>query len=107
MTDCKDQALESAVEVVKVTCKHGYRGGAGTKLNEKLAERMIAINDKSWGKLLCKNLTGNLSSEGHECGPASVRQRHKELSAMRRRCYTHQTLTLRHKSSRLLWVLIE
>ena len=103
----KDQTLRSAVEGVELTRKRGECGGAGMKLNEELAARMIAINDKFWGKLSCKKLAGNLSSEGYKCSTTSVRRWCKELGAVRRRRYIRPKLTLHHKLNRLLWVLDE
>ena len=80
----KDQTSVSTVDVVELSRKRGDCGGAGMKLTEELAAKMVAINDKFWGKLSVKKLAGKLKSEGFDCSRESVRRWCKELGAVRR-----------------------
>ena len=103
----KDQTSVSTVDVVELSRKRGDCGGAGMKLTEELAAKMVAINDKFWGKLSVKKLAGKLKSEGFDCSRESVRRWCKELGAVRRRRYIRPKLSLRHKLDRLTWVIEE
>ena len=49
-----------------------------------IAERMIEIHDKSWGKLSCKLLTGEMTSAGYPCSLTSIRRWCKAPEASRR-----------------------
>ena len=104
---CKKQAEEDATSGnVRITRRRAsFCGGQGMILTPELAAKLVEINEKNWGKLLCKKLAGKLTAEGFPCSVASVHRWCKLLGATRRRRYIKPKLTSKHRLDRLSWVL--
>ena len=80
-------------------------GGGRTKFSEAIAEKLIEINNRHWGRLSCKKLAGRLNEEGIACSSDTVRRWCAVLGAARRHRYIKPMLKLKHKIDRLEWVL--
>jgi hypothetical protein len=88
--------------------KRKGRAATNTKLTVPIAEKILEINARSWGRLSNKRLLGELKKALPEEGNVSedtVRRWCKALGAKRRRQYIKPLLRLRHKLDRLAWVL--
>ena len=80
-------------------------GGGRTKFSEAIAEKLIEINNRHWGRLSCKKLAGRLNEEDIACSSDTVRRWCAVLGAARRHRYIKPMLKLKHKIDRLEWVL--
>ena len=104
----KEQSRDVETDArVDLRRKRSKCGGGGMKFSTDIANKMIELNDKHWGKLSCKRLAGKLAECGFKCSKESVRIWCKTLGAVRRRRYIKPKLSLRHKCDRLSWVIQE
>lgn len=75
------------------------------KFTVAIAQKLIEINNKHWGRLSFKRLASKLIEEGINVSPQTVNTWCKELQMQRRRRYIKPKLTLVHKIKRLKFVL--
>ena len=84
----RNQEEETSAEEVDLSRKRREKcGGANLKLSAEISQKLIELNDKSWGRLSCKKLAGKLREEGFSCSKDSVRRWCQVLGAVRRRRY--------------------
>ena len=84
------------------------RAPTNTKLTVEIAESIISINARSWGKLSVKKLAGRVLLKHPELGtipPETMRRWCSVLGAKRHRQYIKPHLKPQHKLQRLAWVL--
>ena len=97
---------ETSAEEVDLSRKRREEcGGANLKLSVEISQKLIELNDKSWGRLSCKKLAGKLREEGSSCSKDSVRRWCQVLGAVRRRRYIKPLLSKRQRCHRLRWVI--
>ena len=86
------------------------RAATNTKLTVPIAETILEINWKYWGKLSTKKLLGKVVKELPDLdgtSEESMRRWCKALGAKKHRQYIKPLLRLRHKVQRLKWALDE
>ena len=86
------------------------RAATNTKLTVPIAETILEINWKYWGKLSTKKLLGKVLQELPDLDNISeetMRRWCKALGAKKHRQYIKPLLRLRHKVQRLKWALDE
>ena len=72
-----------------------------SKLSVEISQKLIELNDKSWGRLSCKKFR----EEGTSCSKESVRRSCQVLGAVRRRSYIKPLLSKCQRCHRLRWVI--
>ena len=87
VADYRSQESVALSEDVDLSRKRRHCGGSNLKLTKELAQKLIEINDRSWGRLSCKKLAGELRKQGFDVSKDSVRRWCAALGATRRRCY--------------------
>ena len=71
----RNQEEETSAEEVDLSRKRREKcGGAKLKLSVEISQKLIELNDKSWGRLSCKKLAGKLREEGFSFSKGSVRR---------------------------------
>ena len=74
VADYRSQESVALSEDVDLSRKRRHCGGSNLKLTKELAQKLIEINDRSWGRLSCKKLAGKLREEGFDVSKDSVRR---------------------------------